>query len=71
MKVETFANMVSAMLYEKRFGPYYCEPVIAGIEADGTPYITGMDLIGAMCEPLPCPAMCEQRRGRDGAELVL
>jgi len=48
MKVETFANMVSAMLYEKRFGPYYCEPVIAGIEADGTPYITGMDLIGAM-----------------------
>lgn len=56
MKVETFANMVSAMLYEKRFGPYYCEPVIAGIEADGTPYITGMDLIGAMCETLRCPA---------------
>jgi 20S proteasome subunit beta 3 len=30
------------------FGPYYCEPVIAGLEPDGTPYVTGMDLIGAM-----------------------
>jgi len=48
MRVETFANMVSAMLYEKRFGPYFCEPVIAGLEKDGTPYITGMDLLGAM-----------------------
>lgn len=48
MRVATFANMVSALLYEKRFGPYYCEPIIAGLEADGTPYITGMDLLGAM-----------------------
>ena len=30
------------------FGPYYCEPVIAGLEPDGTPYVTGMDLLGAM-----------------------
>lgn len=48
MKPSTFANMVSAVLYEKRFGPYFCEPVIAGLEPDGTPYITGMDLLGAM-----------------------
>lgn len=48
MRVETFANMVSAMLYEKRFGPYFCEPIVAGLEKDGTPYITGMDLLGAM-----------------------
>lgn len=48
MRVATFANMVSAMLYEKRFGPYYCEPIIAGLEEDGTPFITGMDLLGAM-----------------------
>lgn len=48
MKPTTFANFVSGLLYEKRFGPYFCEPVVAGLEPDGTPYITGMDLIGAM-----------------------
>ena len=48
MKPSVFANFVSNLLYEKRFGPYFCEPVIAGLEPDGTPYITGMDLIGAM-----------------------
>jgi len=39
--------MLSAMLYEKRFGPYFVEPVVAGLDADGTPYITAMDVIGA------------------------
>lgn len=48
MKPETFANMVSALLYEKRFGPYFCEPIIAGLDADNKPFITGMDLLGAM-----------------------
>jgi 20S proteasome subunit beta 3 len=54
----TFANMCSAMLYEKRFGPYFVEPIIAGLDRtigpDGkdvyTPYITAMDLIGAGVE---------------------
>lgn len=32
-----------------RFGPYFCEPVIAGLTDEGKPFITGMDLIGAMC----------------------
>ena len=40
--------MVSAALYEKRFGSYFCAPVIAGLEEDGTPYLCGMDSIGAM-----------------------
>ena len=48
MKPATFAHMVSKTLYEKRFGPYFVEPVIAGIDDDGTPYITGMDSLGAM-----------------------
>ena len=26
-----FASMVSNMLYEKRFGPYFVQPIIAGI----------------------------------------
>ena len=28
---ETFAWMVSNLLYEKRFGPFFVEPVIAGL----------------------------------------
>ena len=49
MKPETFAHVVSNILYEKRFGPYYAEPVVAGLDPEtGEPFITGMDLIGAM-----------------------
>ena len=51
--------MVSSLLYEKRFGPFFVEPIIAGLTAveskddEGKvtvsyePYITAMDLIGA------------------------
>lgn len=27
---KTFAHLASSTLYEKRFGPYYAEPIIAG-----------------------------------------
>jgi 20S proteasome subunit beta 3 len=30
-----------------RFGPYFVEPVICGLEPDGKPWISAMDLIGA------------------------
>ena len=48
IKPSTFGALLSAMLYEKRFGPYFCSPVVAGLESDGTPYICGMDSIGAV-----------------------
>ncbi|KAL6766565.1 hypothetical protein ACKKBG_A36545 [Auxenochlorella protothecoides x Auxenochlorella symbiontica] len=48
IKPSAFAQLVSATLYEKRFGPYFCQPVIAGLEPDGTPYLCGMDSIGAI-----------------------
>ena len=41
------SNMVSSLLYEKRFGPYFCEPVIAGLGEGDKPYLCGMDLLGA------------------------
>jgi len=45
-----FANLVASTLYEKRFGPYFTEPVIAGLEGpDNKPFITTTDLIGASC----------------------
>ncbi|CAK7346943.1 unnamed protein product [Dovyalis caffra] len=47
MKPETFASLVSAILYEKRFGPYFCQPVIAGLGDDSKPFICTMDFIGA------------------------
>ncbi|KAJ3102286.1 Proteasome subunit beta type-3 [Phlyctochytrium planicorne] len=43
----TFASLVSSTLYEKRFGPYFCEPVIAGLH-QGEPFICSMDLIGCI-----------------------
>ncbi|KAF7816833.1 proteasome subunit beta type-3-A [Senna tora] len=47
MKPETFASLVSAILYEKRFGPYFCQPVIAGLGDEDKPFICTMDSIGA------------------------
>ncbi|KOC68690.1 Proteasome subunit beta type-3 [Habropoda laboriosa] len=46
---KTFASMVSNLLYERRFGPYFVEPIIAGL-IPGTyePYICNMDLIGCI-----------------------
>lgn len=45
-----FAHLVSATLYGKRFGPYFTEPVIAGLDpTDGNkPFICSMDLIGCI-----------------------
>jgi 20S proteasome subunit beta 3 len=48
IKPSAFAQLVSSTLYERRFGPYFCSPVIAGLEPDGTPYLCGMDSIGAI-----------------------
>lgn len=51
IKCSTFANLVSTILYESRFGPWFIEPVVCGLEdRDGkkdVPYLSAMDLIGA------------------------
>lgn len=47
MAPSTFANMLSTTLYEKRFGPWFAEPIVAGIGKDGKPFVAAMDLIGA------------------------
>ena len=48
MKPANFGHMVSSALYERRFGPYFAAPVIAGLDESGVPYLCGMDTIGAM-----------------------
>lgn len=32
IKPASFGKLVSSLLYEKRFGPYFIEPVIAGLD---------------------------------------
>jgi len=48
IKPATFAALLSSMLYERRFGAYFVSPVVAGVDADGTPYVAGTDSIGAV-----------------------
>jgi 20S proteasome subunit beta 3 len=47
VKPDTFSALLSTLLYEKRFSPWFCEPVVAGLTEDNTPYISAMDLLGA------------------------
>ena len=52
MKPATFASMLSNMLYERRFGPFFVEPIVAGIDPKTKEsFICSMDLIG--CKTLP------------------
>jgi 20S proteasome subunit beta 3 len=44
---KVFSNLLSNLLYEKRFGPYFIEPIVAGLDENNKPFLSGMDLIGA------------------------
>lgn len=40
---KTFSNLVSSSLYERRFGPWFVSPVVAGIDGrTGEPFICGL-----------------------------
>lgn len=46
---QTLSHLVSSSLYEKRFGPWFVSPVVAGINhTTGKPYICGFDSIGCI-----------------------
>jgi len=49
---EAFAHLVSSSLYERRFGPFLVEPVIAGLcktpAGDYKPFVAATDLIGCL-----------------------
>ena len=47
MSPAVFSHLLSTLLYEKRFGPYFVEPIVAGLDDSGTPFLSGSDLIGA------------------------
>eukprot|EP00667_Euglena_gracilis_P020915 EG_transcript_22742 len=48
---KALAALLSSMLYERRFGPWFVEPIVAGLDENNQPYVHGMDLIGAGTVP--------------------
>jgi 20S proteasome subunit beta 3 len=49
MAPRTLANLMSSSLYERRFGPYYVSPVVAGLDPKtAEPFICGFDSIGCI-----------------------
>ncbi|KAH3763214.1 Proteasome, beta-type subunit, conserved site [Pelomyxa schiedti] len=47
MQPKVFSSVTANFLYSRRFGPYFVEPVICGLDADNKPFLSGLDLIGA------------------------
>jgi 20S proteasome subunit beta 3 len=45
-----FAHLTSSVLYAKRFGPYYAEPIVCGLGGPNgdQPFVCSMDLIGCI-----------------------
>lgn len=50
MSAQTLTNLVSTTMYEKRFGPFFVDPVVAGLDDNNNPVICSYDLIGAKSE---------------------
>ena len=46
----SIANMVSRILYEKRFFPFYTFNVVVGFERNGEPKVWGYDAVGSYGE---------------------
>ncbi|TKR81648.1 hypothetical protein L596_015487 [Steinernema carpocapsae] len=52
LRPEVAATMLSNLQYHHRFGSYFAEPIIAGLDMDTLkPYICGMDTIGCIAAP--------------------
>uniref|UniRef100_A0A8D8VPT1 Proteasome subunit beta n=1 Tax=Cacopsylla melanoneura TaxID=428564 RepID=A0A8D8VPT1_9HEMI len=52
MSPKVLLSMISNMLYERRFGPYFVEPMVIGLDPEtAEPIIGNMDLIGCVNIP--------------------
>lgn len=50
MEPTTLMNMMSTTLYERRFGPWFTEPIVCGLDKNNDPVLCSYDFIGAMSE---------------------
>jgi 20S proteasome subunit beta 3 len=50
MSPKVLSHMLGKILYSKRFGPYFVEPIVAGLDENNKPFLSTMDLIGATSE---------------------
>ncbi|KAF5400490.1 Proteasome subunit beta type [Paragonimus heterotremus] len=51
IRPQTITTMLANLLYERRFGPYFVEPIVTGFDhVTGKPYVATMDLIGCVSE---------------------
>eukprot|EP00768_Dysnectes_brevis_P006677 gnl/Dysnectes_brevis/534_a591_4535.p1 GENE.gnl/Dysnectes_brevis/534_a591_4535~~gnl/Dysnectes_brevis/534_a591_4535.p1 ORF type:complete len:207 (-),score=13.87 gnl/Dysnectes_brevis/534_a591_4535:34-654(-) len=50
MTPKVMCSILSHLLYEHRFGPYFVSPIVAGLQPDGTPFVASMDSIGAVSD---------------------
>ncbi|CAM9420505.1 unnamed protein product [Pylaiella littoralis] len=44
------AGLLSTLLYSRRGSPFFVEPIVAGLDSRGKPYICGQDILGAPVE---------------------
>jgi len=44
----TLSHMIASTLYEKRFSPYFNEPIVAGLDKNNKPYICSADYFGCL-----------------------
>jgi len=46
MPTKVVSHLMGTTLYEKRFAPWFAEPIVAGLDKENNPYIAGFDFIG-------------------------
>ncbi|VDO16055.1 unnamed protein product [Rodentolepis nana] len=66
VRPKTLLCMLSNLLYERRFAPYFVEPIVVGIDpVEHTPFVGGMDLVGSPveCEFVVAGSCTEQLYG--------
>lgn len=68
MKPSVVAATISSTLYARRFGPYFVEPIVAGLEeskdGDFKVVLSGMDLIGCALGPRSLPDLARPSHSR-------
>ena len=46
MPTKVLSHLIATTLYEKRFAPWFAEPIVAGLDEENKPFISGFDFIG-------------------------